>query len=60
MEGVKHQVWLVLIKLTRVLKETELQQEGNTTKERFAFLKLQMLKQAEARKGFDQIEGKLL
>lgn len=28
MEGIKHQVWLVLIKLTRVLKETELQQEG--------------------------------
>lgn len=46
-------------KVNKTFKETELQQE-NTAKERFALFKLQMLRQAKGRKGFDQIEGKLL
>lgn len=58
MKELKHQVWLVIKVNKEFLKR--LSYNKNTTKERFAFLKLQMLKQAEARKGFDQIEGKLL
>lgn len=45
-------------KVNKTFKETELQQEENTTKETFALFKLQMLRQAKDRKGFDQTLGK--